>query len=95
MCVYCRPAMEKFLPWFFSYGPGLMKGRDQRWEAALGHDMDKSWMKLPRASATYIRGVYGFLNYAFSNGSQGNKVLCPCKKCNNFYWKSRDIVEET
>lgn len=56
--------------------------------------MDKSWMKLSRASTRYMHGVDSFLDYAFVNGSQDNKILCSCRKCNKFYWKTRDTVEE-
>lgn len=38
-------------------------------------------------------GVDNFLNFTFSE-NQYNKVLCPCRKCDNFYWKTRYIIEE-
>ncbi|KAG8492437.1 hypothetical protein CXB51_009690 [Gossypium anomalum] len=56
--------------------------------------MDRSWMKLSRVSNAYQNGVQTFLNFAFQNASQENMILCPCKKCGNIYWHSREVVYE-
>lgn len=34
---------------------------------------------------TYIRIVNRFLDYAFANRNHDNKILCTCRKSNNFY----------
>ncbi|XP_058763039.1 uncharacterized protein LOC131636447 [Vicia villosa] len=55
--------------------------------------MDKEWTKLPWFSQEYINGVTRFLDFAFTNGRpQGGELLCPCAKCKNIYWKTRDII---
>ncbi|KAK5803541.1 hypothetical protein PVK06_031188 [Gossypium arboreum] len=56
--------------------------------------MDRSWMKLSRVSNAYQNGVQTFLNFAFQNASQENMILCPCKKCGNIYWHTREVVYE-
>ncbi|KAH1055162.1 hypothetical protein J1N35_033227 [Gossypium stocksii] len=56
--------------------------------------MDKSWMNLSRVSNSYRNGVESFLNFAFQNASQENMILCPCKKCGNINWYSREVVYE-
>ncbi|XP_058746180.1 uncharacterized protein LOC131619054 [Vicia villosa] len=57
--------------------------------------MDKEWTKLPWFSQEYINGVTRFLDFAFANGRpQGGELLCPCAKCKNIYWKTRDIIKD-
>ncbi|XP_058746586.1 uncharacterized protein LOC131619515 [Vicia villosa] len=57
--------------------------------------MDKEWTKLPWFSQEYINGVTRFLDFAFTKGSpQGGELLCPCAKCKNIYWKTRDIIRD-
>ncbi|KAK5840794.1 hypothetical protein PVK06_009698 [Gossypium arboreum] len=56
--------------------------------------MDRSWMKLSRVSNAYRNGVQTFLNFAFQNASQENMILCPCKKCGNINWHTREVVYE-
>ena len=56
--------------------------------------MDRSWMNLSRVSDGYRNGVQTFLNFAFQNASQENMILCPCKKCGNINWHTREVVYE-
>ena len=35
-----------------------------------------------------------FLEFAFSNSVQGNKILCPCKICQNSVWRVCETVRE-
>ncbi|XP_060216342.1 uncharacterized protein LOC132643837 [Lycium barbarum] len=55
--------------------------------------IDKSWMDLRRSTNEYDRGVKYFLDKAFERASQGNEILCPCKRCFNRYWHTRTVVE--
>lgn len=55
--------------------------------------MDKSWILIGnRALPQYLNGVELFLNFAFSNLEVGVRIQCPCIKCNNVLWKTRDEV---
>ena len=55
--------------------------------------MDKEWTKLPRFSKEYANGVELFLDFAYvSERAQGNEILCPCSKCRNLYWATRNVV---
>ncbi|GMI85376.1 hypothetical protein HRI_002206900 [Hibiscus trionum] len=56
--------------------------------------MDRSWMNLPRVSIEYRNGVQTFLDFAFTNASQEDMILCPCKKCGNINWHIREVVHE-
>ncbi|GFP88985.1 hypothetical protein PHJA_001042200 [Phtheirospermum japonicum] len=58
--------------------------------------MDKTWMKLPRNSKGYMRGLRIFLNFAFSQENTGveGMILCPCKTCKNAICFPREDVEE-
>ncbi|XP_058766785.1 uncharacterized protein LOC131640406 [Vicia villosa] len=57
--------------------------------------MDKEWTKFPWFSQEYINGVTRFLDFAFTNGSpHGDELLCPCAKCKNLYWKTRDVIKD-
>lgn len=42
--------------------------------------MDKSWMKLPRTSVGYEKGVNQFLDFAFEHASFDGKITCPLQK---------------
>ena len=55
---------------------------------------DKSWMNVRRSTNEYIHGVNDFLDKAFERTSQGNAILCPCKKCFNRNWHCRNMVED-
>ncbi|XP_026396208.1 uncharacterized protein LOC113290830 [Papaver somniferum] len=56
--------------------------------------MDKSWVYYERSSKEFHEGLCLFLNYAFENGfvTEDNKVRCPCKKCANVHYKTRDEI---
>ena len=49
-------------------------------------------MVFPKASMTYISGVESFLDLAFQKTSQGQEILCPCKKCLNRNWYHRATI---
>ena len=51
-------------------------------------------MNLRRSTNEYIHGVNDFLDKAFERASQGNEILCPCKKCFNRNWHCRNMVED-
>ncbi|GJM93603.1 hypothetical protein PR202_ga10170 [Eleusine coracana subsp. coracana] len=56
--------------------------------------MDKRWMSQPMQSGEYSNGVNLFLEFAFSNSARGNKILCPCKICQNSCWRVAGVVHE-
>ncbi|XP_070029676.1 uncharacterized protein [Nicotiana sylvestris] len=56
--------------------------------------MDKSWIFIKnRALPQYLNGVEQFLNFAFSNSNVGVRIQCPCIRCNNILWKTREEVK--
>ncbi|XP_050233259.1 uncharacterized protein LOC126681754 [Mercurialis annua] len=51
--------------------------------------MDKSWMKHKnKFSSEYIQGVRNFLDVAKVQADCNGRIRCPCKRCNNCYFKS-------
>nr|CAD1829239.1 unnamed protein product [Ananas comosus var. bracteatus] len=56
--------------------------------------MDKSWIHKSRLSKEYFDGVNDFLNFAFERSSQDEKILCPCLRCSNINWHTREVVKE-
>src|ERR1044072_556368 len=55
--------------------------------------MDKEWTKLSRFSPEYIKGVYRFLDFAYTEGRpQGDQILCPCINCRNRCWTTRSVI---
>ncbi|XP_057436928.1 uncharacterized protein LOC130729257 isoform X3 [Lotus japonicus] len=57
--------------------------------------MDKEWTKHPRFSKEYINGVQSFLDFAYTKGRpQGDEILCPCTKCRNCCWTTRNVVAD-
>ncbi|CAI0424912.1 unnamed protein product [Linum tenue] len=56
--------------------------------------MDKSWLSKARVSTAYRNGVESFLNFAFAKSAEGNEILCPCVKCKNMFWQTRNVVNE-
>ncbi|XP_039120528.1 uncharacterized protein LOC120256938 [Dioscorea cayenensis subsp. rotundata] len=56
--------------------------------------MDKSWMYKSRLSQEYEHGVEEFLKFAFDNASQDGMIVCPCIKCVNIHWRTREAVLE-
>ncbi|KAJ9684632.1 hypothetical protein PVL29_016883 [Vitis rotundifolia] len=56
--------------------------------------MDKSWMNLQnRLSNEYANGVKTFLQVAKNQVNQNGKIHCPCKHCQNAFWKSIYDIE--
>ena len=51
-----------------------------------------NWALLPKYSEEYIRGVKDFVSNGFANFGVGTELRCPCKKCINRFWHSRDVV---
>jgi len=49
-------------------------------------------MVAPRKSTRYLNGLKFFLNFAFENATQGDQILCPCKKCNICTWGNQKDV---
>ncbi|XP_039119135.1 uncharacterized protein LOC120255365 [Dioscorea cayenensis subsp. rotundata] len=56
--------------------------------------MDKSWMRKSRLSQEYEDGVEQFLNFAFANSNEDDRIICPCIKCVNIHWQTRETVLE-
>ena len=44
--------------------------------------IDKSWMQKSRVSLEYDNGVLEFLEFAFNNEPQSDKLPSPCVRCN-------------
>ncbi|KAH6811517.1 hypothetical protein C2S51_025279 [Perilla frutescens var. frutescens] len=56
--------------------------------------MDKTWIMLEdRTLPQYENGVQQFLDFAYSSKEQWEKIRCPCTRCNNVYFHTRDDVE--
>jgi hypothetical protein len=47
-----------------------------------------------RETKAYIQGVNSFLAFAFRNSAVGCKILCPCRKCVNSFWREASDVRE-
>ena len=57
--------------------------------------MDKSWINSDaRHTKAYLHGVNRFLAFAFRNSAVGDKILCPCKKCVNSFWRDSSDIRE-
>ncbi|CAN6169397.1 unnamed protein product [Urochloa humidicola] len=57
--------------------------------------MDRTWINSDaRHTKAYLQGVNSFLVYAFRSSAVGNKILCPCRKCVNSFWKEASDVRE-
>uniref|UniRef100_A0A0A9HG26 Transposase-associated domain-containing protein n=1 Tax=Arundo donax TaxID=35708 RepID=A0A0A9HG26_ARUDO len=54
--------------------------------------MDKGWMRAPRSTNEYNEGVKRFIEFAFSKSAKYNRILCPCKTCQNAYWLVKEEV---
>ncbi|KAH1230407.1 hypothetical protein GmHk_10G029887 [Glycine max] len=55
--------------------------------------MDQSWIKAPRISDDYQKGIESFLHFAQENGSAlCGKYFCPCVKCVNGRRQSLDDI---
>lgn len=56
--------------------------------------MDKSWIELRnRASREYFDGVDKFLDFAYQH-NDNPYIKCPCRKCLNRFFHTRDYVKE-
>ncbi|XP_019189999.1 PREDICTED: uncharacterized protein LOC109184453 [Ipomoea nil] len=55
----------------------------------------KKWMSFfnDRLNEHYKDGVQKFLNYAFLKTAEEHKIRCPCVKCKNSGYRSREVVE--
>ncbi|GJN29342.1 hypothetical protein PR202_gb17563 [Eleusine coracana subsp. coracana] len=47
-----------------------------------------------RETKAYKQGVNSFLAFAFRNSVIGSKILCPCRKCVNSFWRDASEVRE-
>ena len=47
-----------------------------------------------RETEAYEKGLNGFLVFALQNSAVGNKILCPCRKCVNSFWREVSEVRE-
>ncbi|GMI93982.1 hypothetical protein HRI_003067500 [Hibiscus trionum] len=57
--------------------------------------IDKIWMEIiDRRLPLYEKGVNEFLEFAFSQIDEGRKGHCPCKKCNNNLFRTRESIYE-
>jgi len=57
--------------------------------------MDKSWLNIKnRADRAYIRGVDGFLEWAYTQLGVNDMIRCPCKRCMNTEFKVHYRVRE-
>lgn len=55
---------------------------------------DRSWMQIKdQASIEFEEDIDNFLNYAFGKLGDPNTIRCPCSKCYNVKFKSRDNVK--
>ena len=54
--------------------------------------MDKSWIKLPRNTQTYLVGLNSFLDFAFQHGASASTIICPCSKCGFRKWRTQQEV---
>lgn len=68
--------------------------------------LNKDWIDAPQNSDEYKNGIEKFLDFAFKNSTMevegGNEseddepnepeILCPCDKCSNRFWLTREVV---
>jgi len=55
--------------------------------------MDKKWLNINnKADQVYIKGVDGFLEWAYSQPRVNGMIRCPCKLCVNTKFKHRNKV---
>ncbi|CAN6676733.1 unnamed protein product [Malus baccata var. baccata] len=56
--------------------------------------MDKSWIDLnDRSSDQFNYGLEHFLEFAFDNNKGHTRIYCPCKKCYNRYFVTREVAK--
>jgi hypothetical protein len=57
--------------------------------------MDKTWMKeTHRFGEKYSKGVEQFIRMARGHVDELNRIKCPCRKCENHYYKPIDMVKD-
>ncbi|OMO51248.1 hypothetical protein CCACVL1_29911 [Corchorus capsularis] len=56
--------------------------------------MDKSWMKEPKFSESYLSGVQSFMQFVSDNMGSQCTIRCPCRICCNAFLFSQDEVED-
>ncbi|WVZ63949.1 hypothetical protein U9M48_013539 [Paspalum notatum var. saurae] len=56
--------------------------------------MDKGWMRAPRWSVEYDKGLSSFIEFAFTTSADKNRILCPCRSCGNNYWLEAEHVRD-
>ena len=57
--------------------------------------MDKTWINSDaRHTKAYLQGINSFLAFAFRNSAVGDKILCPCRKCVNSFWRDSSDIRE-
>lgn len=65
--------------------------RDKFWQGSMS--VDKSWMRMSRATAEWQKGLQEFLNFAFQDDKPGDNAPCPCRRCLNVVHKTRSEVQ--
>lgn len=56
--------------------------------------MDKSWMNLrDRLCKEYVNGIRTFIQVAKNHVNKDGKSRCPCRDCQNAFWKSINDIE--
>ncbi|GLT30511.1 hypothetical protein SLA2020_053070 [Shorea laevis] len=55
--------------------------------------MDKTWVNSKETSSPdYIEGILNFVNFTFEKSAKAGKILCPCRRCANLIWCSKEEV---
>ncbi|GLU06513.1 hypothetical protein SLE2022_235410 [Rubroshorea leprosula] len=55
--------------------------------------MDKTWINSKETSSPdYIEGILNFVNFTFEKSAKAGKILCPCRRCANLIWCSKEEV---
>ncbi|EEC75605.1 hypothetical protein OsI_12315 [Oryza sativa Indica Group] len=65
--------------------------RDKFWQGSMS--VDRSWMRMSRATAEWQKGLQEFLNFAFQDDNPGDNAPCPCRRCLNVVHKTRSEVQ--
>ncbi|KAG8382226.1 hypothetical protein BUALT_Bualt05G0054700 [Buddleja alternifolia] len=74
--------------------PRRAKQKFHNLECSLRLIMDKSWMRKPRSTKEYERGLDQFLDMAFAKVCLSGKIICPCKNCKNVKWVNKEVGKE-
>ncbi|KAL6577016.1 hypothetical protein OROMI_011292 [Orobanche minor] len=57
-------------------------------------EVGNTWLNLPKYTKEYTDGVKLFVDNAMAKYSDGNEIKCPCRKCENRFWRSPKIVHD-